>query len=96
MATSLRAKRFIKGIACMPNDVEIEIFDVRLSHRTPGPWKAEHFKSGLSAVTNALGINWISGCQGGTLFASEVAEEIAAAFNASHPAQEKKSAVRWG
>lgn len=62
--------------------VKIVIHGITLTHRRPGPWKAEKFESGAACVTNALGINWISGLGGATLFDHEVADVVAAKFNA--------------
>jgi hypothetical protein len=66
----------------MPNDVHARYHDRQISHRKPGPFKVEKFKSGFAVVTNAQGINWISGFDGQTWFRPEMAEEIASQLNA--------------
>lgn len=62
-------------------DVTIDFRGLKLTHRGPAPWKAEKFKTGAACVTNANGINWISGLKGATLFDWDTADQIAAAFN---------------
>lgn len=71
----------------MPNDVAITIDGITLSHRSPGPWKAEKFATGFAAVTNANGINWLSGRGGFTLLDHGTADLVASKFNALSTAQ---------
>lgn len=66
--------------------VEVNVRGCVVRHCGPGPWRVQGFASGVAAILNDLGINYVSfpANRGKVLMPPDDAEVICAALNERH------------